>query len=92
MGLRERLHHFDEEEPEPEPPAATRAKVDAILRVIGAFLDRDNSMAMTLFVIARRELASASEEQINVVVRGILFAADQLRSFAPAEPAAADGA
>ena len=85
MGLLDRLHHMDEEEAEPEAPPETKARVEAILGVVQAFLDPSNSFAMTLFVIARRELAQADSDQIETVIRGVLFAADELRSLLPRE-------
>ena len=89
MGLLDRLHRMDEDEEleEPQPSEDVAPQVNAVLAVIETFMvgNFDNSFAMTLYVIARRELCQATKEQIDNVVRGTLYAADQLRKFLPPE-------
>ena len=91
MGLLDRLHKIDEPDDPAEtgPPPETAERVNAILAVISQYLDPANTMGATLFVIARRELAQASPEQLDIVIHGILRAAEDLRRFlVPALPAA----
>lgn len=85
MALLDRLRHMDDEPDaaELEPPPETAERVAAIMGVIEAFLDPSNSFAMTLYVIAKRELAQANAEQIDTVVRGVVFAANHLARFLP---------
>jgi hypothetical protein len=85
VGLLERFHRMDEGEPEPEaePSPETKAKVDAILGVLTSYLDPANTLAQTLFVIARRELVAADPERLDIVILGVIAAADRLRPFAP---------
>lgn len=87
MGLLDRLHKMDDEaeQGEPEPPPETAERVAAILGVVEQFLDHSNSFAMTLYVIARRELAQANAEQIDNVIRGTVYAAQHLYRFLPPE-------
>ena len=90
MGLLDRLHRIDDAEEEPEPSPETAERVQAILGVITSYLDPANTLGATLLVIARRELAQASAEQLDIVIVGIMQAADRLRPYLPkALPSAA---
>ena len=82
MGLLDRLHTIDEAEEEPEPPPETAERVRAILAVVASYMDPSNTMGAVLFTLARRELAQATPEQLDVVILGVVDAADKLRPFA----------
>ena len=102
-SLLERFRRLDENEGAPpdllavpaEVPEATREKVSAILAVVVRYLPDpgENPMASTLFAIARKELLSATEAQLDVVIIGLVAAADALRAYLPElGPAEAAGA
>jgi hypothetical protein len=95
MGLLDRLHRFDSEEhgsvlDAPAVAPELQAKVDAILGTILPWVDPSNTMHVMLLGIARKELAMARDEHLDVVIAGVIGAADRLREYASSLPSVDD--